>query len=46
MLNPRERIGIKEFYFTTNTSSNKVKFLKKNSKASIYFLDKRFFRGG
>lgn len=45
MLKPREREGIKVFWFTTNTSSNKVKFFKENPKASIYFVDKRFFRG-
>lgn len=45
MLKPRERQGIKEFWFTTNTSSNKVKFFRENPKASIYFVDKRFFRG-
>lgn len=45
MLQPRERHGIKEFWFSTNTSSNKVKFFLKNPKASIYFVDKRFFRG-
>lgn len=45
MLKPREREGIKEFWFTTNTSSNKVKFFRENPKASIYFVDKRFFRG-
>lgn len=45
MLAPRERIGITEFYFTTNTSSNKVNYFKKNNKASIYFVDNRFFRG-
>lgn len=45
MLKPRERNGIKEFWFTTNTSSNKVKFLRQNPKSSIYFVDKRFFRG-
>lgn len=45
MLKPRERNGIKEFWFTTNTSSNKVKFFRDNPKASIYFVDKRFFRG-
>lgn len=45
MLNPRERIGIKEFYLTTNTSSYKVQCFKKNPKASLYFVDKRFFRG-
>lgn len=45
MLKPRERQGIKVFWFSTNTSSNKVKFFRENSKASIYFVDKRFFRG-
>lgn len=45
MLKPRDRKGIKEFWFTTNTSSNKVKFFRENPKASIYFVDKRFFRG-
>ena len=45
MLPPREREEIKVFWFTTNTSSNKVKFFKENPKASIYFVDKRFFRG-
>lgn len=45
MLKPREHDGIKMFWFTTNTSSNKVQFFRKNPKASIYFVDKRFFRG-
>lgn len=45
MLKPRERNGIREFWFSTNTSSNKVKFFRQNPKASIYFVDKRFFRG-
>ncbi|HHZ06982.1 MAG TPA: pyridoxamine 5'-phosphate oxidase family protein [Clostridiales bacterium] len=45
MLAPREREGIKTFWFSTNTSSNKVKFFRDNPKASIYFVDKRFFRG-
>ncbi len=45
MLKPREREGIKVFWFSTNTSSNKIKCYKKNAKASIYFVDKRFFRG-
>lgn len=45
MLKPREREGIKTFLFSTNTSSNKVKCFRANSKASIYFVDKRFFRG-
>lgn len=45
MLAPRERDGIKEFWFTTNTSSNKVKRLRADARASIYFVDQRFFRG-
>jgi general stress protein 26 len=45
MLKPREREGIQVFWFSTNTSSNKVKFFKENPKASIYFIDRRFFRG-
>lgn len=45
MLSPREREGIHTFYFSTNTSSNKIKCLRANPKASIYFMDKRFFRG-
>ncbi len=45
MLPPRKRIGIKIFYFTTNTSSMRVAQYRKNTKACIYFCDKRFFRG-
>ncbi len=45
MLPPRKREGIKEFYFTTNTSSMRVNQYRKNPKACIYFCDKRFFRG-
>lgn len=45
MLPPRKRVGIKEIYFTTNTSSMRVKQYLANPKASVYFFDKRFFRG-
>jgi len=45
MLQPRENDGLKVFYFTTNTSSMRVKQYIKNPKASIYFYDSRFFRG-
>ncbi|RFT80182.1 pyridoxamine 5'-phosphate oxidase, partial [Adlercreutzia equolifaciens] len=45
MLKPRVREGIQMFWFHTNTSSNKVKFYRENPKASIYFVDTRFFRG-
>jgi general stress protein 26 len=45
MLPPRKREGIRNFYFTTNTSSMRVKQYLKNSKACIYFFDKRYYRG-
>lgn len=45
MLKPRKRNGIKEIYLSTNTSSLKVQVFKNNSKACLYFVDKRFYRG-
>lgn len=45
MLAPRLRDGVTSFYFTTNTSSQKVAHFRTNPKACIYFCDKRFFRG-
>lgn len=45
MLPPRKREGIKVFYFTTNTSSMRVKQYRSDPKACIYFCDRRFFRG-
>lgn len=45
MLAPRKRNGIKEFFLSTNTSSNKVKALRKNPKACLYFCDRLFYRG-
>lgn len=42
---PRKREGIREFYFSTNTSSMRVKQYQENPKACIYFCDKRFYRG-
>lgn len=45
MLAPRKRDGIKQFWFTTNTSSMRVAQYRKNPKASVYFYDRRFFRG-
>jgi general stress protein 26 len=45
MLSPRKRVGIKTFYFSTNTSSMRVLQYQENPKACIYFFDKRFFRG-
>jgi general stress protein 26 len=45
MLKPREYEELKIFYFTTNTSSMRVKQYLNNPKASIYFYDPRFYRG-
>lgn len=45
MLPPRKREGLQVFYFTTNTSSMRVAQFRANSKACIYFCDKRRFRG-
>ena len=45
MLPPRKRMGIKEFWFTTNTSSVRVAQYRQNPKACIYFYDARFFQG-
>ena len=40
MLKPRKRVGLKEFYFSTNTSSMRVKQFSNNPNASIYFYHK------
>ena len=45
MLKPREHDGLSVFYFTTNTSSMRVRQYLNHPKASIYFYDARFFRG-
>lgn len=45
MLPPRKREGLRTFFFTTNTSSMRVKQYRKNNRACVYFFDKRFFRG-
>lgn len=45
MLQPRNREGIRIFYFSTNTSSMRVVQFRENNRASIYFCDRRFFRG-
>lgn len=34
-----ENQGLKEIWFTTNTSSRKIPQLKNNSKACVYFVD-------
>ena len=45
MLAPRKREGIKMVYFHTNTSSMRVGQYRQNTKACLYFCDKRFFKG-
>ncbi len=40
MLRPRKHNGLKEFYFSTNTSSMRVKQFRDNPAASIYFYHK------
>ena len=45
MLPPRKREGIKHIFFTTNTSSMRVRQYLNNQKACVYFFDKRFFKG-
>lgn len=40
MLRPRKRSGLKEFYFSTNTSSMRVKQFINESKACIYYYHK------
>ena len=45
MLAPRKREGMAHFWFTTNTSSQRVAHYRNNPKACIYFFDSRFYKG-
>lgn len=45
MLAPRLREGLRVFYLTSNTSSMRAAQYRQNSKACLYFCDRRFFRG-
>ena len=45
MLAPCKRDGIKTFYWHTNSPSKRIKQYRDDTKACIYFYDKRFFRG-
>lgn len=45
MLQTRKREGIRIFYFTTNTSSMRVKQYLKNPKACVYFCNQDTFIG-
>ncbi len=44
MLKPGKMSGLKEFYFSTNTSSLRVKQFLNNPNASIYFYHKGLIR--
>ena len=44
MLKPRKRNGLKEFWFSTNTFSMRVRQYLENPKASIYFCHKGLIR--
>lgn len=45
MLAPREREGIRVFWFSTNTSSEKAAAFRENPRGSVYLVDRLFFRG-
>lgn len=45
MLQPRERNNLGEIWFSTNTSSQKVRAFRENPKASVYFVDLEQFKG-
>ena len=45
MLEPRDRNGLEEFYFSTNTSSLRVSQFLENDKACLYFFIDKQFKG-
>ena len=44
MLKPRKRVGLREFYFSTNTSSMRVKQYLCDPNACVYFYRKGLIR--
>ena len=44
MLKPRKTDGLRQFYFSTNPSSMRVRQYRQNPKASIYFYHKGLIR--
>ena len=42
---PRKREEIRTFWLSTNTSTVRVEQYRADPKASVYFYDRRFFRG-
>ena len=45
MLPPRKRVGLKELYFTTNTSSTRVAQYRERPQACVYFFSQTRFEG-
>lgn len=45
MLPPRKREGIRQIYFTTNTSSMRVSQYRRDPKSCVYFCRQAFFQG-
>lgn len=45
MLYPRKVVDFHQFYFSTNTSSNRVKQFEKNPHACLYFCSLLLFKG-
>ncbi|OKP99054.1 pyridoxamine 5'-phosphate oxidase family protein [Paenibacillus sp. P46E] len=45
MLPPRKREGMQVFYFTTNTSSMRVRQYREHPQACVYFCNPRTFKG-
>ena len=45
MLAPREINGLKEIFFSTNTSSMRTEQFQENPKASLYFYNEKLFMG-
>lgn len=44
MLRPRKREGVRTIYFSTNTTTQKVRHFRDNEKACVYFCDPAAFR--
>lgn len=45
MLQPRERDGMNQLIFSTNTSSQHVREYRDNPAAAVYFYDPQLFQG-
>jgi general stress protein 26 len=45
MLPPRDHIGLKTFFFTTNTSSLRIQQFRDNQKSSLYFYNALSYQG-